>query len=132
MGVEVAVLNARAVVDEERENKARRNPWIGNKMRPKRPVKCTGRLYVLGFVQNSGFRKMVEPLNWLKFIHPFFRYSKITTIFFSVLDLTLILITKMPNIQSSGNISVETILSRLFFFLFDVLAFLAHESPHKI
>jgi len=48
------------------------------------------------------------------------------------LDLTLILITKMPNLQSSGNISVETILSRLFFFLFDVLAFLAHESPHEI
>ena len=40
-GVEVAVLNARAVGDEERENKARRNPWIGNKMRPKKPVKCT-------------------------------------------------------------------------------------------
>ena len=74
----------------------------------------------------------VKPLNWLKFIHSFFGYPKITTIFFGVLDLTLILITKMPNIQSSGNISVETILSRLSFFLFDVLAFLAHESPHEI
>jgi len=49
-----------------------------------------------------------------------------------LLDLTLILITKMPNIQSFGNISVETILSRLSSFLFDVLAFLSHESPHEI
>jgi len=99
-GVEVA-LNARVVGDEEGENKARRNPWIGNKMRPKRPVRIFG-------------------------------YSKITTIFFSVLDLTLTLITKMPNIQSSGNISVETSLSCLLFFLFDVRAFLAHETSHKI
>ena len=68
--VEVAVLNARAVGDEERENKARRNPWIGNKMRPKKPVKYTGRLYVLGlFVQNAGLRKYGEkPFNWLNFI----------------------------------------------------------------
>ena len=69
-GVEVAVLNAGAVGDEERKNKARRNPWIGNKMRPKKPVKCTGRLYVLRFVQNSGLRKMVETLK-LAQIHSF-------------------------------------------------------------
>ena len=67
-GVEVAVLNARTIGDEERKNKA--NPWIGNKKRPKRPVKCTGRLYVLGFVQNSGLRKMVETLK-LAQIHSF-------------------------------------------------------------
>ena len=60
VGVEVAVLNARVVGDEERENKARWNPWMGKNMRPKKPVKCTGRLYVLGlFVQNAGLRKMV-------------------------------------------------------------------------
>ena len=60
-GVEAAVLDAGAVGDEERENKARRNPWMGNNMRPKKPVKCIGRLNVLGlFVQNAGLRKMAK------------------------------------------------------------------------
>ena len=58
-------------------------------MRPKKPVKCTGRLYVHGlFVQNAGLRKMAKTLRWAQ-IHSFFGYSKITTIFFSVLDFDL-------------------------------------------
>ena len=57
-GVLEGGVDAGAVGDEERENKARRNPWMGNNMRPKKPVKCIGRLNVLGlFVQNAGLAK---------------------------------------------------------------------------